>query len=525
MARPRAWYLVPVTRDVNSAGSPADATQQMLWGDGARPTEGLAISLDRREAIGRREHADAVRRLTVICGVALLVWPAFVITDLLTARWIEPGPLWPFLALRGCGWVLLAAAYAWLRRTDDVSRWAFRALDVGLFSVMAVLVALLASLSGGIESAIALGILLLMLVRAGLLAEPWRQGLLPFLLMWLAYPLVMAVATLADDGAADQLREGRNLALFASHNLFLCIGAGMGTLLGHVVHSVRHEAYEAGVLGRYTLKRRLGVGGMGEVWIAHHRTLRQDVALKVLRPELGSSDQAVARFEREVMATTRLTHPNTIRVMDHGVTDDGLWYYAMELLAGCDLGQLIRDEGAQPPERVIRLVRQACGSLAEAHAMGFVHRDIKPANLFLASLGGVEDVVKVLDFGIAKVSRDLEDTRLTRDDAVAGTPLYVAPEAIRGDEVDARSDVYSLGCVMYTLLAGREPFEGSQTITLLMQHVNLEPEPPSAKRGSALPADLEAVVMRCLAKDPAGRFADAAALEQALTACQADPGA
>jgi eukaryotic-like serine/threonine-protein kinase len=501
------------------SGTPADATQPMLWRDGARPTEGLAISLDRREAIGRREHTDAVRRLTVICGVALLVWPAFVITDVLTALWIEPGPLWPFLVLRAVGWVLLAAGYGWLRAAGTVSQRAFRVLDVGLFSAMSLLVALLATLSGGIESAIALGILLLMLVRAGLLAEPWRRGLLPFLMMWLAYPLVMAVATLSSADAADQLGDSRNLALFASHNLFLGIAAGMGTLLGHLVHAVRHEAYEAGVLGRYTLKRRLGVGGMGEVWIAHHRTLRQDVALKVLKPELGSSQEAVARFEREVRATTRLSHPNTIRVMDHGVTDDGLWYYAMELLAGCDLGELIRDEGAQSPERVVRLMRQACGSLAEAHGMGFVHRDIKPANLFVASMGGIQDVVKVLDFGIAKVSRDLEDTRLTRENAVAGTPMYVAPETIRGEEVDARSDVYSLGCVMYTMLAGREPFEAAQTITLLLQHVELDPEPPSVKRGGPLPADLEAVVMRCLAKAPADRYSDADALDSALAAC------
>jgi len=477
---------------------------------------GLAVALDQREAIARREHEEAVQRLRVVCGIALIVWPGFLPTDVLTAIWVEPGPLWPFIAVRAVGWLALGAGYLRLRSTTPLSPAAFRWVDLAEFTGMSVLVALLAILSGGLDSSVGLGIALLMLVRVGLLAEPWRRGALPFALMWLVYPAILLAAAGLLPDLREQLTDARALSLFVIHSSLLGSGALLSVLVGHVVYTVRHEAYESGELGRYRLKRRLGVGGMGEVWIAHHRALKQDVAVKVLRPELCASERSIARFEREVMATTRLTHPHTIRIMDHGVTPEGLWYYAMELLVGQDLGQLIRESGPLAPRRAVDLVRQACGSLAEAHRLGFVHRDVKPDNLFVAHLGGVDDYVKVLDFGIAKVTQDLENTRLTQEGAVAGTPLYISPEAVRGDPVDARSDVYALGCVLYTALAGTEPFQGENALSILMQHAQVDPEAPSVKRGEALPGELEAVVRRCMAKEPDRRFADAGDLERAL---------
>ena len=478
---------------------------------------GLAVALDQREAIARQEHVEAVRRLRVVCGIALFVWPGFLVTDVLTAAWVEPGPLWPFALVRLAGWILLGMGYLRLRSGTPLTPGAFRFVDLAEFTGMSVLVAILAILAGGLDASVGMGIALLMLVRVGLLAEPWRRGILPFGLMWLVYPAFLAGGALLLPSLRDQLTDPRALSLFAIHSSLLGSGALLSVLVGHVVYTVRHEAYEAGELGRYRLKRRLGVGGMGEVWIAHHRSLKQDVALKVLKPDLGNTEHAIARFEREVMATTRLTHPNTIRIMDHGVTPEGLWYYAMELLAGQDLGQLIREEGPLEPERAVDLVRQACGSLAEAHRLGFVHRDVKPDNLFVAHLGGIDDYVKVLDFGIAKVTQDMENTRLTREGAVAGTPLYISPEAVRGEPVDARSDVYALGCVLYTALAGEEPFQGDNPLSILMKHAQTPAERPSVKRGADLPPDLEAIVLRCMAKDPADRYEDAAELEAALT--------
>ena len=480
------------------------------------PFTGLAISLDRREAISNQEFADAVRRLRILCRFGLVIWPAYALLDLPLIWQVHQAPLLWFLIWRVVAWVVLAGVYLRIRREELPSEGTFRALEITAFAACALMTAFMAVLAGGIDSSYALGILILMLVRAPLLPEPWRRGALPFAVMWACFPVTMAGAAWIFGDVAAQFADGRALTLFLFHNSFLGGAAVLGTIVGHVVYQVRHEALAEGQVGRYQLLRKLGEGGMGEVWAAHDRTLRQTVALKVLKPALANSDQSRSRFDREVMATTRLTHPNTIRITDHGETPDGLCYYAMEFLEGRDLEAVIRDEGALPPERAVHLIAQACGSLAEAHDKGFVHRDVKPENLYVSELGGVSDHVKVLDFGIAKVSADPEATRLTQAGMVVGTPLYIAPEAIRGEDVDARSDVYAMGCVLFAVLTGGPPFRGDTTYSLLMHHTQTPPEAPSARLGRGLPVGLDDIVLRCLAKDPEQRFADAGELAQAL---------
>ncbi|HVY62444.1 MAG TPA: serine/threonine-protein kinase, partial [Planctomycetota bacterium] len=294
---------------------------------------------------------------------------------------------------------------------------------------------------------------------------------------------------------------------------FLVIG-------GHALWSARRELLEMRSIGGYRLLRRLGKGGMGEVWAARHEALRRDVAIKVLRPDLLRQEEAVARFEREVRATAELSHPNTIRLFDYGVTAEGQWYYVMELLEGRDLGTLVAEAGPVPPGRALHLVRQAARALAEAHARGIVHRDLKPPNLFAATLGGERDVVKVLDFGVAKLA-DPALTGLTSEGFLAGTPAYMAPEVIRGGEATPSADVYALGGVLYFLLTGRAPFAGPTVDALLIAHVNEAPVPPSARVDAPVPADLEAVVLRCLEKRPESRYRDAGELSAALAACEA----
>ena len=241
---------------------------------------------------------------------------------------------------------------------------------------------------------------------------------------------------------------------------------------------VRRQVFEARSLGRYRLTRRLGAGGMGEVWLAHHAALKRDVAVKILRPGAeGHTPGSIARFEREVRATAELVHPNTVRVFDYGVTDDGLQYYAMELLSGVDMATLVEREGALPPARALLLIGQASRALAEAHDHGIVHRDIKPENLFVTSLGGEPDFVKVLDFGIAKVSAG--DTTMTSAGSVLGTPAFISPEVATGLPADARSDVYALGAVLYFLLSGCRPFEAASIGAMLVAHIS---EPPVAGR-------------------------------------------
>src|SRR5690606_23588783 len=220
-------------------------------------------------------------------------------------------------------------------------------------------------------------------------------------------------------------------------------------------------------------------------------------------------------------ATAELVHPHTVRVFDYGVTEDGLWYYAMELLDGDDLHALVSREGPLEPARAARLIWQAAKALGEAHARGIVHRDVKPENLFVTRIGGEGEFVKVLDFGLVKLVRRERTGALTGDGWTVGTPRWVSPEVVTGAEADPRSDVYGLGAVLYFLLTGVPPFDYRDVPSMLMAHVNEPPQPPSHRLGAPLPAEIEAIVMRCLEKEPASRFAGAAdlaaALEHALT--------
>ncbi|MCZ7681426.1 MAG: serine/threonine protein kinase [Sandaracinaceae bacterium] len=244
--------------------------------------------------------------------------------------------------------------------------------------------------------------------------------------------------------------------------------------------------------------------------------MRRSVALKLLRSG-DASPGAVARFEREVAALGELTHPNTVRVFDFGVTEDGICYYAMELLEGEDLGSLVAREGPQPAPRAVHLVWQAARALGEAHARGTVHRDVKPENLFVTTAGAERDFVKVLDFGIAK--REARDATLTHAGWIGGTPAYMSPEAASGKPSDARSDVYSLGLVLYTLLAGRPPFVDDNAASVLYKQIHETPPLLEAWAG-VVPEDVNAVLARCLAKRPDERFADAGALAHALAGCE-----
>jgi hypothetical protein len=285
--------------------------------------------------------------------------------------------------------------------------------------------------------------------------------------------------------------------------------------------SARKAALKAKHLGQYALDEEIGSGGFGTVYRGHHALMRRPVAVKLLDP-LQANEYSIARFEREVQLTCTLTHPNTIALYDYGRTPDGLFYYAMEYLEGLALHKLVQDFGRQPEGRVIHILRQVCGSLAEAHAQGLVHRDIKPANIFLTRRGGIPDFVKVLDFGLVKARNVQGQVELTGATATLGTPLYMSPEAVEHpDRVDASTDLYSLGCVGYYLLTGETVFAGLSVGEVLLQQVRSVPEKPSVRLRQPVSPDLEDLLMSCLAKQPAQRPASADALEAALAKCAA----
>jgi serine/threonine-protein kinase len=303
--------------------------------------------------------------------------------------------------------------------------------------------------------------------------------------------------------------------------LVMSLSAVSGVWGVQTIGRLRSEAFEARQLGQYRLTHLIGSGGMGEVYLAEHQLMKRPVAIKVIRPHRATDPSALARFEREVRATSRLSHWNTIEIFDYGRTADGTFYYVMEYLPGMSIAELVERHGPLAPERVVYLLSQTCDALGEAHSLGLIHRDIKPGNIFAAERGGHYDVAKLLDFGLAKrtISAD-ESIQLTSEGSVTGSPLYMSPEQVTGEaEADARSDIYALGAVAYLMLTGRPPFPGENAIKVMIAHASQEVTPPSQLRPD-IPADLEAIVLRCLAKHPADRFQDAASLAAALAACE-----
>ncbi len=297
-----------------------------------------------------------------------------------------------------------------------------------------------------------------------------------------------------------------------------------------VVYKLGTAVTRARELGSYRLTKPLGDGGMGEVWEAKHRMLARPAAIKLIRPDRlggGNRDSHATlqhRFEREAQATALMRSPHTIEVYDFGVTADGTFYYVMELLNGFDLETLVERFGPVPPARIVYLLRQVCDSLAEAHDNGLIHRDIKPANIYVCRQGRTVDFVKVLDFGLVKPRHPHGQDRLklTSEHDTSGTPAYMAPEQISGEPVDARTDLYGLGCVAYWLATGRLVFEGRVPLEIMGHHLQTPPVPPSQCSEMPMSAQFENVILRCLDKDPARRPQSADELDALLAACETD---
>lgn len=347
-----------------------------------------------------------------------------------------------------------------------------------------------------------------------------------------AFPISLITATMAPMAYAIYLRLGMvedlSVAGWAMRFVPVYVTAVITALLSTNFYALGRRLESARQIGSYKLTNLIGKGGMGEVWRAEHRLLSRCSAIKLVKPEVvavgtnssKSPQTALRRFEREAQATAALRSPHSIEIYDFGVTQDGRFYYVMELLDGMDLDSLVKRFGPMPAGRVIYFLQQICDSLSEAHELGLIHRDVKPKNIFICRMGRNFDFVKVLDFGLVKNVTSDEDQSLTQDGTTTGTPAYLAPEAARGSqEIDARSDIYSLGCVAYFLLTGQAVFEGSTAVATILKHVTETPISPSERTENPVPADLERVVLRCLEKDPAKRPQSADELSVMLAQC------
>ena len=311
------------------------------------------------------------------------------------------------------------------------------------------------------------------------------------------------------------------VTVFSVLALWIGVAVIIVVFTAYRIEVLSQQAADAGKLGQYLLKQRLGSGGMGEVYLAEHLLLRRPCAVKLIRPEQAGNPAYVQRFEREVRLTATLTHPNTIQVFDYGRTDDDTFYYVMEYLKGLSLEQMVTRHGPLPAGRAIYLLRQVCAALREAHTIRLLHRDIKPGNVHVCERGGEHDVIKLLDFGLVLPLTEADGNRLTRDATIAGTPAYMSPEQADGEEnLDARSDIYSVGALAYFLLSGHPPFVYPSALKTLIAHLHEAPARLTSSRAD-IPGDLEATVLRCLAKNRADRFANAESLEEALAACGA----
>jgi serine/threonine-protein kinase len=299
---------------------------------------------------------------------------------------------------------------------------------------------------------------------------------------------------------------------FLSHIFPYLICVVLAYASARIIVTLGADVSRARELGSYRLIERLGQGGMGEVWRASHQLLAREAAIKFIRPESiqGMSAEAsrtmVRRFELEARATASLTSVHTVELYDFGVSDDGTFYYIMELLEGLDCDLLVRRFGALPPSRVVHLMTQVCESLEEAHEKGLIHRDVKPANIYVCRSGVRCDFIKVLDFGLVAHRRQApSDVMLTPPEHAIGTPAFMAPEVAQGQEIDGRSDLYGLGCVAYWLVTGRQVFEGTGFLEVISKHLHVEPDPPSRHSPGDIPRELDDLILSCLEKSPERR--------------------
>jgi hypothetical protein len=365
---------------------------------------------------------------------------------------------------------------------------------------------------------------LLMVLDAIYIPKSWRRAaivssllaMLPMATLMVVYVVRPASVRWVGEARSDGVKP---LAVFGLDTAFLVTLAVISSFAAETISRLRSQVAEARRFGQYRLGRRIGAGGMGEVFLAEHELLKRPCAVKLIRPEVVLRAGTIERFEREVMINAKLSHPNTVEIFDYGRTEDGTYYYVMEYLPGMSLAELVERHGPLPPGRVVYLLRQVALALHEAHEAGLIHRDIKPSNIFAAKRGAMDDVAKLLDFGLVRPVATADSPHTSEEGKILGTPLYMSPEQASGSRsLDARSDIYSLGAVAYHVLTGRPPFDKGTAIEAIIAHAR-DPVVPASQLRVGLPDDLDDVVLRCLAKDPRDRFPDAESLEIALGRC------
>ncbi|MDQ3333681.1 MAG: protein kinase [Myxococcota bacterium] len=438
------------------------------------------------EVLRARSVLVAACSLWVVCGAGL---------DLATHDALGTGSLSFILIVRFATTLYHVAVVVPLFRAPMPSPRVAEALVASVFPVTSFALMIIATHQGGLTSPYVTAVFVVVMGQTIAWPSPWKKGAVYAAMSGLVYPIGLLVATLFDDRLAAQLHDKHAVAVFAVYFAVIIAGAIVAVWGGHVMWSLRQSVFESRKLGRYRLIKRIGKGGMGEVWRAEDRALKRQVALKILSPEHGRKPSLVARFEREIHATASIVHPNVVRIHDWGVTDDGVWYYAMDALDGADLATIVRRCGPLPPALALHLFVPAAGGLAEAHRNGIVHRDVKPANMFVVAPETQPQRLDLLDFGIARIGDDAE---LTQQGAVMGTPGYMAPEVLAGAPGSVAADIYGFAASLYFSLTGSSPRDAINA--------------PASALIAGIPEDVDDALVRALDADPSRRHTTATEL-------------
>jgi eukaryotic-like serine/threonine-protein kinase len=438
-------------------------------------------------------------------------------TGRLALMWPMPGNL-----IAAIGLVASLATY-WVVKRLKPEPGTILNLGLGLQVVTAALVAMLMNWYPAIGTSRISWLCLIILVQPAIVPVAPMKTLLVSLLIATMDPLGLWMAHLRG------VRIDAEPLLVLWYVLPNYISVALALIPSHIITSMARQVSQARELGSYQLGELLGRGGMGEIYAARHRMLARPAAIKLIRPEtLGAGNPATARlmvqrFHREAQAAALLRSPHTISLYDFGVTDEGTFYYVMELLEGFDLETLVRQFGPVPDGRAVFLLRSACRSLGEAHARGLIHRDIKPSNIYTCRLGLNVDFVKVLDFGLVKTTQadsHENSTMITNPDITTGTPAFMAPEMALGETtINSKVDIYALGCVAYWLLTGKLVFEADTPVKMMLRHIQSAPVPPSEVSEIEIPPEMDRIILQCLSKKPADR-PDAMQLSRALAAIE-----
>ena len=438
------------------------------------------------EVLRARSVLIAACSLWVVCGAGL---------DLATHDSIGTGSLTFMLIVRFVTTVFHVAVCAPLFRTPLPSARVCEALVASVFPVTSFALMLIATHQGGLTSPYVTAVFVIVMGHTIAWPSHWKKGAAYAAASGLTYPVGLLVATQFDPKLEAQLHDGHALAVFAVYTSVIAAGAIVAVWGGHVMWSLRRSVFESRKLGRYRLLKRIGKGGMGEVWRAEDRALKRSVALKILSPENGRKPSRIARFEREIQATAAIAHPNVIRIHDWGVTDDGVWYYAMDSLDGADLATVVKKCGPLPPALVVHLFAPAAGGLGEAHRNGIIHRDVKPGNMFVVAPQNEPQKLELLDFGIASIGDDAE---LTQTNAILGTPGYMAPEISAGAAWSVSADIYGFAAAMYFAITGSSPRDTNNA--------------PASALIAGVPEELDDILVRALDSEPSRRHTSASEL-------------